>query len=159
MFSDLWDDWQGLDKRTWKYRNRKHIPNLNYLFCEINKMLGIEHYNIGFPLPTTKNSLDKLKKYYTDMLEELLNRGELHDVSDDYLKKTLPRKYTQFVIDVDVSIREPTDEEKTELSKPAKHQPKKITRKDVKQIKYFMRQHTKCPNPDGCCFCRSLCVV
>ena len=91
-FSNLWDEWQNprdrQERNTWKFKTRKHIPNMNYLLCKIHEMLHIPFHNRCFPIPTTKNSLNRIKFYYDEMLKELIKRGLLNSIlSEQDIKK------------------------------------------------------------------------
>ena len=104
LFSNLWDEWQNpldrTDRTSWRFKNRKHIPNMNYLLCQIHWLLGIPYHNRCFPVPTTKNSLSKIKHYYQEMLKELLNRGSLNSIVEDKKLQLLTEvKYKQLTID------------------------------------------------------------
>ncbi len=101
-FSNLWDEWQNpddKDRSSWKFKSRKHIPNINFLLCEIHKILGIEYHNQCFPIPKTKNSVRKLREFYFAMLRELLDR-KLITLPEHY-KQTLPSnfRYRQLTLD------------------------------------------------------------
>jgi hypothetical protein len=80
-FSDLWDEWQPprdkKDRNTWKYKNRKHFPNLDFAFQQVHNMLGLSKYNKHFPMPTTPAAMKKLKLYWRDMCETLVKQGKL----------------------------------------------------------------------------------
>jgi len=79
-FSNLWDKWQppyDKIKEKCKYKKRKHFPNINFIFQKIHNLLGIQHFNKYFPIPTTKSSLIKLNNYWYDMCFELKRNNEL----------------------------------------------------------------------------------
>lgn len=69
-YSNLWDEWQSPrykeTRENWKFKDRKHIPNINFIICQLNQKLGMKHHNRCFPLPG-KSSLMKLKTYFDEM--------------------------------------------------------------------------------------------
>ena len=72
-FSFLWDHWQPTSTRdsreNWKFKNRKHIPNLNFLFQRIHELLGPEYskYNREFPIPSNPVAVKRLWAYWREM--------------------------------------------------------------------------------------------
>lgn len=81
-YSNLWDEWQSPaykdEKITkWKYPDRFHIPNLNFMFNQIHEMLGLQKHNKYFPLPTTKTSVKKLRKYWQEMTSHLMKTNQI----------------------------------------------------------------------------------
>jgi hypothetical protein len=104
-FSDLWDRWQPRSDRNrlhWKFKGRKHIPNINYLLNQIHKMLKIEYHNKRFPIPTTQNSVKKLREFYLAMLKDLKDNGQLDSIPKEYISSiasqlTLDNKPVDFI--------------------------------------------------------------
>ena len=79
-FSDLWDKWQDKTDGTrekWKFKTRKHIPNINFMLNQIHHMLGLDFHNKRFPIPTTETSVRKLRLFFSNMLRELYQSGDL----------------------------------------------------------------------------------
>lgn len=78
-FSGIWDLWQppsrkrdGTYKDVWKFSERKHIPNLNFLFQRVHELLGPEYtkFNSEFPVPTNPQAKKKLWKYWKHLAKE-----------------------------------------------------------------------------------------
>lgn len=69
-YSNLWDSLQPpalkTDRERWRFRDRKHIPSINYLIQHINNKLGLQRYNKCFPLPG-KSCLSKLDHYIAEL--------------------------------------------------------------------------------------------
>jgi len=72
-FSNLWDRWQPpsqkFDRSNWRWPDRKHFPNFNYMFRKIHALLGYTHHDPYFPLPVSSTA--KLDIYYNAMCKEL----------------------------------------------------------------------------------------
>lgn len=74
--SSVWDYWQppsrradGSFRQVWKFTERKHIPNLNFLFQRVHELLGPEYtvFNSEFPIPTNPQALRRLWRYWREM--------------------------------------------------------------------------------------------
>lgn len=76
QLSGIWDRWQPpyKDKEEradyYKFKNRKHFPNFNFVFQKLHEHLGMPHYNKYFPKPTTKGALKRLNKYWEELRKE-----------------------------------------------------------------------------------------
>lgn len=109
MFSDLWDTWQDPkyqfdpEKKNWRYKHRKHFPNINFMFRNVHRMLTLTRYNKDYPLPTTENAISNLKIYWKDMCNELVKRKKL---DPSWLTAAdLPEKYKQSTLDGFIASR------------------------------------------------------
>ena len=77
LLSNIWDQWQPPDtpkdqrNDIFRFTDRKHFPNFNFVFQKINDLLGLSHMNTYFPIPTTKASLKKLKVFWNQLAAEL----------------------------------------------------------------------------------------
>jgi hypothetical protein len=103
MFSNLWNSWQpprhkfDPEKKNWRYKHRKHFPNINFVFQKVHQMLNLQRFNKDFPLPTTTNSMKQLKVYWKDMCKELVTKKRLDPA---WLEPSdLPEKYKQVTLD------------------------------------------------------------
>jgi len=72
-FSDIWDQWQPVKdretKESWKFKDRKHFPNINYGFRQALHLLDLHKYDNAFPVPVT--SLPRLHYYWQEMCKAL----------------------------------------------------------------------------------------
>jgi len=72
-FSDIWDQWQPVKdcetKESWKFKDRKHFPNINYGFRQALHLLDLHKYDDAFPVPVT--SLPRLHYYWEKICEAL----------------------------------------------------------------------------------------
>ena len=75
-FSTIWDQWQPSGDRekreTWKFKERKHIPNLNFLYQRIHELLGPDYkkFNREFPVPVNSSAVKKLWTYWREIAKE-----------------------------------------------------------------------------------------
>jgi len=72
-FSNVWDRWQPprmkYNRSTWKFPDRKHFPNFNYIFCKIHDLIGCSEHNVYFPVPHSADR--KLSVFFDSMCKEL----------------------------------------------------------------------------------------
>jgi hypothetical protein len=131
MFSNLWDEWQNpRDRETresWRFKDRKHIPNMNFLLCRIHDMLDIGYHNKCFPIPTTRSSLNKIKRYYTEMLNELIRRKVMIGIlTDDQIEALRLPHYSQTKLTKwkRLAISKPVGKRTEDINKPKYNQTK-----------------------------------
>lgn len=99
-FSELWDRMQPTarkfrkttpeDKERWIFKNRKHFPNVNYAIRQVHRILGITGYNKKLPIPTTRQSLERLDDYWEVMCKQL--HYPFHPMAPYAKKQTLKRR-------------------------------------------------------------------
>ncbi len=91
-YSTLWDLWQPPSRKfelvygpfnenepdrrgefvQYKFKARKHFPNINFSVRQIHKILGLhKDYDSHYPLPTTPSALAKLKVYWKEMCKAI----------------------------------------------------------------------------------------
>jgi hypothetical protein len=74
-FSNLWNLWQPPSRKkerdVWKFKTRKHFPNVNYAIRQVHRILGIKNKDRYFPIPSTTSSLKKLNEYWKKMAVKL----------------------------------------------------------------------------------------
>ena len=85
-FSNRWDYWQPMSrekrniedskeraawKERWKFKDRKHFPYINHAVRYVHKLLGLTKYDYLFPLPKSKLTIKKNKKYLDAICREL----------------------------------------------------------------------------------------
>lgn len=79
--SGIWDFWQPpawkKERTVWKFKERKHFPNFNFIFRKIHSLLGEEYkkFNQDFPLPANLNSRKKLERYWQAILPQLCSQN------------------------------------------------------------------------------------
>lgn len=74
--SSIWDYWQPPSRKAdgsflsfWKFKDRKHIPNLNFLFQRVHELCGPEYrkFDTEFPIPTNPQALRRLWRYWKEL--------------------------------------------------------------------------------------------
>lgn len=95
-FSALWDRWNPSSRKEdrenrWKFKDRKHFPNFNFMFRLIHRILGVKQFDADFPLPKTPTSLKNCRKYAAAMCRELNVPPELVGLEE-------PKKYKQLAL-------------------------------------------------------------
>ncbi len=80
--SGLWSFWQPITddtRKSWRFPERKHIPNTNFLIRQLHKLLKFpKKYDILWPIPTTEKCLQELHYYWNEILLEFARRKD-HD--------------------------------------------------------------------------------
>lgn len=113
--SNAWDDLQPpADKETrksWKFSDRRHIPNFNFLFRRIHTLLGPEYkkFDKEFPVPRNEKAIKKLWVWWRAICEKANLPENEEDKGQGYIPHLTKTKQT----DLDQWIKKHKDSEKS----------------------------------------------
>jgi hypothetical protein len=78
LISNAWDSMQPphdkSERKSWKFKERRHCPNFNFIFQRIHTLIGPEmckKYNKEFPIPKNPHAVARLWTWWTAIAKYL----------------------------------------------------------------------------------------